>query len=192
MSLARFIAALLLAPLLSACWMTKEPLIGTDNASQVAFAGPYRPDGHDVEVRAEHNPDGSYRLTDGKEGFTAFYREVAPGWYLVQLNFRAFVTDVEQSGGADGTFKITVPEGDGPWLYNLVHVGDDALRFYRVTCDPATKAIPGVTNEQSADELFDVCTFPGMTGLEQAAFETIDRIGKGTFAGETNVMKTIR
>lgn len=187
----RLLAALCLLPWLSACWVSNEPLIGTATASHVDFASTYKPEGYEVVVRSVHKEDGSYELTDGKDGFTGFYRRIAPDWYLVQLDFQDFARDIEQGGGAGGSFKVEVPEGEGPWFYNLVHLDGQGLEFYRVACDDKARAIDGVSAEKAFDEKLDACVFASLEQVEAAAMAAKQTIESGAFVGEKRVMRAI-
>lgn len=170
---------LVLAGFLAGCWMSGTPLIGTEQASQVAFAGPYKPETDDVTIEVTANPDGSYSLIDNKgEGFTGFFMALEDGWYVVQQDFKELArqSDVSVEGGEA---NITVQEGEGPYLFTLMRLQGEDLAFYLPDCDEATQAITGVTLDTEAQQLAEICSFSSLEAVRQAVPGYIARIEAG-------------
>jgi len=183
---------LALMALLAGCWMSDEPLIGTENASVVNFQGPFKPEKDDVVIKVRANPDGSYSLTDNKgEGFTAFFLKVRDDWYAVQQDFKEMAKENASGENQDGPMQLKASEGKGPYLYNLMHFRGRDLLFYMPDCDDATAAIEGVTRDGGADDVVKTCVFDNVPALEQAALDHIRRLDAGEIEDEPNVLHAI-
>jgi len=172
--------------------MSDAPLLGTENASQVAFAGPYKPEKDDVVIEVTANPDGSYSLIDNNgKGFTAFFLDMGDGWYVVQQDFRKLADEAEVSNTEGGDVDVKVEEGQGPYLYNLAHRKGDDFWFYMPDCDEATEAVSGVTLESEVNDFAVTCKFSSAAALQEAAPNFIRRIDAGEYKDEPGILRSI-
>jgi hypothetical protein len=188
----RLAGACMALALLSGCWMSDEPLIGTEHASTVDFAGPYRPKKEDVVVEVTANPDGSYSLIDNKgEGFTAFFMDVGDGWYLVQQDCAKLARDGAVKDPTGSALELSAKEGEGPYLYNLMKLNGKDLWFYMPECDAATQAVSGVTLDLQAEKFAATCKFPSVEVLQEAAPAFIARVDAGEYADEPGILRSI-
>ena len=184
---------LVLAGLLAGCWMSETPLIGSEQASEVAFAGPYRPDKEsDLTIEVTANDDGSYSLIDNKgEGFTGFFMALDGGWYVVQQDFKEIARQSEVSASEGSEVNMTVEEGQGPYLYTLMRFEGADLAFHLPDCDEGTQAVAGVSLDTEAQQLAEICSISNLEALLQAAPAYIARIEAGEIEEGPSYLRSI-
>ncbi len=188
----RMAGACLAFALLSACWMSDEPLIGAEHASTVDFSGPYKPKKEDVVIEVTHNPDGSYSLIDNKgEGFTAFFVDISNGWYLVQQDFAKLAKGGKVKDATGDDVEVSEKEGDAPYLYNLMKLSGGDLLFYLPECNEAIQAVPGVELDMQGDKFAAACRFSSIEALRAAAPKFIAQVEAGKFTDEPGVLHSI-
>jgi hypothetical protein len=188
----RLAGACMAFALLSACWMSDEPLIGTEHASTVDFAGPYEPKKEDVVIEVTRNPEGSYSLIDNKgEGFTAFFLDVGDGWYVVEQDFAKLSRDGKVKDVTGGEVKLSAEEGEGPYLYNMMQRKGDDLLFYLPPCDDVTQAVPGVALDMEFEKFTATCKFSSVETLRAAAPEFIASVEAGKITDEPGILHSL-
>lgn len=188
----RLALAVLLAGLVSGCWMSGEPLIDSESASTVSFGGPYKPEKEDVVVKVTANPDGSYSFKDQKgEGFDAFFRKVQDDWYVAQQDFKKLARNDKDMQNQEGDLQFKVAEGNGPYLYTMMQIHGKDLWFYMPDCDEATAGIKGVTREGKPEDVIQTCLFADVPTLEAAGLSMIQRLKAGEIKDDHNVLQAI-
>ncbi|MCB5424349.1 hypothetical protein H0274_03685 [Altererythrobacter sp. CC-YST694] len=167
----------LLLCLLSACWLSEEPLLTAKNASEVDFAGTYRSvddEGSSDELVIAQAPDRAYRVGDGEEQLTAHYLRLGKEWYLAQYEGKDEPADIEERRAQEAVY-----------LFQAVREAGGRLYFYSPDCDRTDGDYPGM--ERSSG----VCTFRNLEGIRAAVLAYIERIETGEIAEEPAIWARI-
>lgn len=168
----RMVLVSLMACLLSACWISDNPLITDKNASSIEFAGRYRAIDEDRNVLAIR-PSGAraYVLEDGEETVPARFLKLRSNWYLVQYQ------------GKDTEFD----SGEAFYVYQTMRFSEGKLFIHAPDCADVEGPFAGLKRGKDSE----ICNFSKLKGLKAIALAYIDKIEKGGIAGDSAIWERV-
>ena len=153
--------------LVSACWVSQQPLLGDANAARIGFAGSYidaGQAGQSVLTIAETG-DGRYEMYDEDERFPARFLALGDDWYVVEYEVR------DDEPGSEKAF----------YLFQPIRVNGGDLHFYTPECGEDAAPIEGLIREE------ETCAISSLAALDAVARIFVQHVESGAFSGPANI-----